>query len=530
MKSRILVAVLICLSINCLYCKKKTYTPNVVQEENNGNPKEDNENQGGNPGNPNTDNKGTLFRDMIGVNGFDWEYTRDNSSDLDNDKIELIKTFTAFRQYLDWEKIEPQQGSINLTHYDNMYKKNVELGIQSLLCLQIMPTWMRKSYPDYNPADPYGSLRDYTPVMYGSDKSSPSSYIAMARVGFQLAARYGSNSNVDRSLIKAPGYEQNNFKVGLNLLKYIECSNEPDKDWRGPNAQQSPEQYAAQLSAFYDGHMGTLGADVGVKTADPYMKVVMAGLADPNPEFVKRMINWCKINRVKNGTYTLCFDVINYHQYSNENMKKGKAPELTDVGTVAENFVKMSNEYAAGAEVWVTECGFDVNSSSPQGAIAIGGKSTRDTQADWSLRTSLLYARKGIKKTFFYMLNDVNINDPTQYSSSGLIENGKRRPVSDFLLQTKNLMGNYVYQKTISTDPLVDQYKQGDQYIYVLTIPDQKGRTANYQLNVGTSYKEVTINRPRAGYDSMSIESAALSNGVITVKVSETPTFIKVGQ
>lgn len=523
MKFKIPLFLFIFFSISCLYCKKKVTAPTVVQEENNGNPKD--EDLIGSDIAP-----GTLFKDMIGVNGFDWEYTKSNSSELDNNKIELIKTFNGLRQYLDWEKIEPKEGTFNLAHYDNIYKKNTELGITTLICLQIMPTWMRTSYPEYKPTDPYGSLRDYTPVFYGKDKSSPASYKEMAKVAFQLAARYGQNTSVDKSLIKAPLYEQANYKIGLNTLKYLECSNEPDKTWMGPNARQSPEQYAAQLSAFYDGHMGTLGKDVGAKTADPHIKIVMAGLADPNPEFVRRMIDWCKSNRVKNGTYTLCFDVINYHQYSNENMKKGKAPELTDVSKVADNFIKMSKESANGAEVWVTECGFDVNPASPQAAIAIGKKTTRDTQADWTLRTSLLYARKGIKKTFFFMLNDVNLEDQTQYSSSGLIENGKRRPASDYLLQAKKLMGDFAYQKTISVDPIVDLYTLNEKSMFVLTIPDQRGRVADYQLQVENSVKEVIVNRPQAGSDVMLSETKAVNNGLVSIAVSETPTFVQVGK
>ncbi|WP_316814887.1 beta-galactosidase [Pedobacter nyackensis] len=520
MRSRFLLALFLLFSTSCLYCKKKESLPTILQEENNGNPDQTPDDSLNTP-------NGTLFKDMIGVNGFDWEYTQNNSTELDNNKIELIKTFSSFRQYLDWEKIEPEEGSFNLGHYDKIYNKNFELKITTLLCLQIIPSWMRRSYPEYNESDPFSSLRDYTPVRYGADKSSPASYIQMAKVAFQFAARYGSNTNIDKSLIKAPSYEQGSYKIGLNTLKYLECSNEPDKNWRGPNAQQTPEQYAAQLSAFYDGHMGTLGANVGAKTADPNIKVVMAGLADPDPEFVRKMINWCKINRVKNGKYTLCFDVINYHQYSNENMKKGKAPELTNVGSVAADFVKMSKEDANGAEVWVTECGFDVNPSSPQRAIAIGNKSTRDTQADWSLRTSLLYARKGIKRTFFFMLNDVNINDATQYSSSGLVESGKRRPAADFLLQAKNLMGEYTYQKTISTDPIVDLYTSGNSKIYVLTIPDQKDRKANYTIILDIGIQEVTIYNPLAGAESMISKKVAV-NDKLVINVTETPTFVKV--
>lgn len=516
MSIKFLIPVFISLSLTCCCCKKKQIQPTEpeleVPTKNDVDP---------------ITSAGTKFRDVLGVNGFDWEYTADNSSQLDQGKINLINTFTGFRQYLDWDKIEPREGAFDMGHYDQIYQKNMELGITSLLCLQIIPGWMRKTYPEYNAADPFGSLRDYTPVPYGSDKSSPSSYSAMAKIGFQIAARYGTNKMINRSLVKTAAYESASPKIGQGTLKYIECSNEPDKTWRGPNAQQTPEQYAAQLSAFYDGHMGTLGADVGVKTADPEMKVVMAGIADPNPDFVKRMIEWCKVNRVKDGKYTLCFDVINYHHYSNENWKIGKAPELSDVGSVADSFIRLSDTYANKTEVWVTECGFDVNPKSPQGVVSILNKSTRETQADWTLRTSLLYARKGIKRTFFFILNDVNVNDATQYASAGLIENGKRRIAGDYIYQAKKLMGDYAYQSTVSNDPLVDLYTLGNGKIYVLTIPDQKNRKANYTLNLSNEVKEVTIYTPQPGADEMLAKKVNV-NGAVVINVTETPTFVKI--
>lgn len=517
MNTKFLILVLLSLSVNCFCCKKKVIALapalEVVDPDNDSD---------------SLNNSGVVqFKDMLGVNGFEWEYTFNNSNALDPNKVNLISSFSGFRQYLDWEKIEPKEGSFDLSFYDEIYRKNADLGITTLVCLQIMPRWMRMTYPAYNPSDAFSSLRDYTPVPNGSSKSLPASYVAMAKVGFQIAARYGVNKSVDRNLVKVASYEQSAPKVGLGILKYLECSNEPDKNWRGPNAQQTPEQYAAQLSAFYDGHMGTLGSGVGVKAADPNMKVVMAGIADPNPDFVKRMIEWCKINRVKDGKFTLCFDVINYHHYSNENWKTGKAPELSDVGLVADNFVKLSKSQANNTEIWVTECGFDVNPRSTQAVVAIPTKSTRQTQADWTLRTSLLYARKGIKRTFFFMLNDVNVDDATQYSSAGLIEKGKRRISGDYLYQAKKLMGNYFYQSTSSNDPVVDLYTSGTKKMYVLTIPDQKNRKANYTLSLGKAVKEATIYRPKAGAEEMTAEKVTV-NEKLVIAVTETPTFIKV--
>ena len=137
--------------------------------------------------------------------------------------------------------------------------------------------------------------------------------------------------------------------AGMGLIKYIECGNERDRWWGPDETHQTAEEYAANLSAFYDGNMGKLGKDAGVKTADPNMVVVMGGLASASTDYVQKMIDWCKKNRgyKKDGSVNLCFDVINYHLYSNngdvrthKRATTGIAPELSNDGSIANSLCK----------------------------------------------------------------------------------------------------------------------------------------------------------------------------------------------
>ena len=478
------------------------------------------------------------FKNYIGVNGFEWNF-QSNWSPVDETKGELIKPFDGFRHYLDWGRVEPDsnkytyQPTINGGWgYDDIYTWCKENSITVLLCLKNCPDWLVNTYPE--------DQRDgeNSPLPYGWDKSSPSSYKQMAKLGFQLAARYGSNTGVNPSLLSVeaqPSWAPNQKLIGLDLITYIECNNEPDKDWKGPKAQQSPEEYAANLSAFYDGHLGTLGAGVGVKNADPNMKVVMAGTAGTKSWFLKRMIQWCHTYRAD----SLCFDVINFHDYSQMrngewwswtpdlSVNRGVAPEVSPVGDSVQVLINIRDTAAPGMPIWITECGFDVNASSIQRALAIGSKNTRATQADWSLRTSLFYARKRIDRVFFYMLEDVDINSPTQYASCGLIEDGERRPAADFLLQAKNLLGDYHYDTTINSNPLVDRYKRGDSTIYALIIPDEIGRTGTYQLDLsGTGVTQVKVYTPTAGQDHMAVQTLNVTGGTVDIPATETPVFV----
>ncbi|RYD76558.1 MAG: hypothetical protein EOP53_14465 [Sphingobacteriales bacterium] len=482
------------------------------------------------------------FKNYLGVNAFEWDFVEDKQSNVISErKMDVIRSFGAIRHYLDWERMESEKGkyTFNPTHsggsnYDLMYKKLKDENIDVLACIKNVPAWFVKSYPE----DQRGS--DNTPVIFGADKNNPDSYITQARMAFQFAARYGSNTNLNLGLVSVNtvlrwnGDEANEKKIGLNLIKYIECNNEPDKWWGGEKAQQTAEEYAANLSAFYDGDKGKLGKNVGVKNADPNMKVVMGGLGDAKPEFVEKMIEWCKKNRglKPDGKVDLCFDVINYHLYANDayinggKATKGIAPELSEIGPIADKFIEMANKNAPGMEVWVTETGYDVGKT-PQSAIAIGKKTSFITQADWNLRTALLYARHGISRCMFYMLDDAGgINNPVQYSSSGFHDDFKRRPSADYILQTKKLLGNYHYTKTISNEPIVDLYKLKSKEVYVLIVPDQKDRKVVYQLNLGNS-KQAIIHTLQVDKNVMAGKKVNVKNGKLTITVTETPVFVE---
>ena len=272
------------------------------------------------------------LKNMFGINGYEWNFLENPAVPNDRkhiyeDNMALIKTFSAFRHYLNWDRIESIKGDYTFNpvfngnyNFDIIYQRCKQDSILVLADIKNIPLWMANTYP--------ASSRDNenAPVPYALKLGDPASYIDQARVAFQFAARYGYNKNVPRDLIKVDTHKRypddvpNQPLAGMGLIKYIECGNERDRWWGADELHQTAEQYAANMSAFYDGNMGKLGSDAGVKTADPSMQVVMGGLASADIKYVQGMIDWCKANRgyKKDGSVNLCFDVINYHLYSND--------------------------------------------------------------------------------------------------------------------------------------------------------------------------------------------------------------------
>ena len=482
----------------------------------------------------------TPLSNMFGVNTYPWNFLQ-NPADPSNvsavypANMTLIKSFSQVRHYLDWNYLEDAENSYTYNpvnsgswNLDAIYSACVSDDLLSLVDIKNCPSWLQATYPT--------SMQnaENVPAPYGSDLTLPASYIDQGKMAFQFAARYGSNAAVNQSLLSVNSTPRwtddpiNVIKVGLNTVKYVECDNERDMWWGAPATMQTAAEYAADMSAFYDGDQGRLGNNVGVKTADPNMIVVMGGLAKCDTAWVTAMVNWCKQHRgyKADGSVNLCFDVINYHYYNTVTGTVGAAPELSAAASQADAMVKLANTIPDHPEVWITESGYDINAGSIQRAPAIGSKSAEVVQADWILRTSLLYIKHGIKRLFFYQLFDDTPNSSGTFATSGLAQGVDRRPSARYIFQVRTLMGSYTYQKTISTSPMVDVYTNGSKTIYALYMPTASGATANYSLNMGTTVTSATLYTPNPNAATLTSAAKTTTGGKLTVTVSETPVFV----
>ncbi len=489
--------------------------------------------------------KSPKLKNLLGINAFEWDFYPPGISIIDEAKMNALKTFGVIRHYMDWEKVEFTEGyyTFNPTRsggwdYDQMYARCKAEGIEVMTCFKDISPYLKDTYPAEN------QHNDNIPIYYGRDPALPQSYLQQARAAFQFAARYGKNQTVDPALVKVdntPRYNSapiNEVKIGLGLINLIECENERDKWWQGRWAYQSGREYAANMSAFYDGHKNTMGPGVGVKNADPRMKVVMGGLVSMafGTDYVRGMVDWCREHRGlrPDGRVDLCWDMINYHLYADNagSMQtgtgtRGATPELSIAAQVARNAIQFAHDYCYDMPVYISETGYDLHPDSPLKAIPIGPKSALITQADWNLRTALMYARTGIDRIDFYQSYDQNILSGTQFASMGFLNSDfSRKPTADYFYQTKNLFGDYIFKETISTNPNVDRYERNGESAYALWIPDEVGRTASYALNLGNATGAQVFSL-QVGRDTMAIQTVTATTGFVSLTLTETPIFVK---
>lgn len=373
----------------------------------------------------------------------------------------------------------------------------------------------------------------------GASTTNPNSYEKKAHHMFQFAARYGATSVADNKLTLAVGQPRN---TGMGLVKYMEDWNEQDKNWKGPNAQFSAQEYAAMASADYDGHANTMhqgSGTFGVKNADPSMKFVMGGIFELNLAYIQDMKAWFEANR---ADHKFAADVINVHDYAWLNAcgpcgGPAKSPEQHQFREKLTPFVQYRDQNLPGVEVWISEFGWDTNQASSLAAPAIGSFDVQEVQGQWIVRSYLAFAAAGVDRAMQFMLRDVDPNDATQFSTCGLVaqkDDWTPKKSWYYVYTLKNTLTNmkFVGEQT-SSDPNILIYKfkdvnstNGAYVVWAKTRQDYKVNNFAIPLSGSpTSATKITL----ATGDIDGVTSAlSISGGSVSVNVSEQPIFIKV--
>ncbi|MBO7745151.1 S-layer homology domain-containing protein [Paenibacillus sp. MWE-103] len=363
------------------------------------------------------------------------------------------------------------------------------------------------------------------------DPKKASSYLAHGRSFFQHAARYGSNKDLDPDLVKvAPGTDK---KIGMDLVEYYENWNEEDLAGYFTGAQ-----FAAMTSADYDGHMGTMGPDVGIKQADPNAKLVLGGLAgifyngesagqgQSTRQFFEDMMKWFDQNRTEDqwkaahngsldGYVRYPFDVINGHYYAGEGVQHpnaenhltGMSPEEDHIYDRMTDFVKLRDEYLADKEIWLSEFGWDVAQGTQSSATIEyekngvtynpginTGLDAEEVQARWIVREYLMLAAAGIDRAEQYMMPDAGAagSRDTRFNTSGLLradgdnthQTTQKRPSWYYVGTMKNYLNTTRFDSIVEKGgesgldgPWVLKFKEtaSDDGVYGLWLPTALG-------------------------------------------------------
>jgi hypothetical protein len=516
------------------------------------------------------------FSEMLRVNAFPWNLLKsDDPKFADPAKLATLKSTGGIRQYFDWLHVEPVKGQYMFGPSSNDYGSwNEDTYLQVCkdnnlpvtVCFKNSPAWLSATWPSDLQTSEQLTVEwqgDMLSTMLWAER--PEAYLAQGKMLGQFVMRNGPVV-VDPSRLKvyhkADGtFPSNEYLTGLDTIDVIEANNESDSWWRGRQGYATGRQQAARDSACFDGHKGTLGADVGIRCiGKTRIKFSVAGRAVATLEHERGYKDWCRENRgyLANGKIDFPFDYFNYHAYATDggitqtgDITRGLAPELANYTAKVNAYTDYSGENAEDRGVIIGEFGYDISNWSTQSAIRTidllrdaDGNVVKDqygnrqlkpgvttdviklTQLQWALRTAHEVHQAGAIKLEWYMLEDASnpYSDYSRYSACGMINpDGSRRPAANGYHQVKNLIGEFLFDSVISATPRVHRLKHPvtNKYAYVLWSPTETDVHTSFNLPLGVTSKLYTI-------DPYGLVPSAqnLASGTNTIAISELPCYV----
>ena len=428
-----------------------------------------------------------------------------------DDPMTAIMAAGNVREYHNFSWLYDDAGKVKFTQgtwgdMDSYYAGMKAQGISIIPCFQGGSSYISGEKPPE------------IAVPKGADTTDPASYTLHAQALYQVAARYGSNPDVDPATLNAA--DGSEIKVGLGLLDAAENSNEPNKTWAGKANYFTPYELAAMCSADYDGHEGTI-PNAGVKRADPDFRLAMGGMLNTASllDYLSEMKLWFDYHR-SDGMFAV--DIINVH------MGPGADPEDPAFPARVQELKEWIRQNAPGAELWISE--FEV----PMADCETEGVDNHDNElyqlryAQRVARTYLAAIGAGVDRITKFQLRD---EGEGVYYNSGLVT-GKGAWSKKLAWFCTACMTNVLKNAYFAADLTEDEIKR---YFFIdrgtgssilcLWSPTGDGTVRkNYSVSVPESVR-VYLTEPGT-YAEGKVTELVNRQGTVTLDVTETPVFL----
>ena len=440
-----------------------------------------------------------------------------------DDPLTAMMAGGNIREYHNFNWLYDDDGKVKFTQgtwgdMDSYYSSLKKQGISVIPCFQAGSTYISGEKPPE------------IPVPSGADTTNPESYALHAQAFYQVAARYGSNQNIDVSTLNVSANSEP--KTGLNLLNTLENSNEPNKTWSGKANYFSPYELAAMCSADYDGHEGTI-PNAGVKAADPNFKLAMGGMLanDSLLKYLDEMKLWFSYHRTDKK---FAVDVINIHM--------GAETYNPEDSSFVERVQKIQNwidENAPGTELWISEFETPMSDCETEGIDNHDNELYQLRYAQRVARTYLMSIRTGVDRMTKFQLRD---EGEGVYYNSGLTT-GKgqwnRKLAWYYVSCMTSVLKNADFVRDSSTDSVKDYVfrdrKNGDE-IHCLWSPTSEDKIIKNHTLSAENFSYAYLTEPgtyaegvtsRLYFDDNLIKTDGTIDNTVSVDVSETPVFVR---
>jgi len=268
----------------------------------------------------------------------------------------------------------------------------------------------------------------------------------------------------------------------------------------------------------------------GVRAGDPKLTIATCALT------LGKSHAYAKSVACLDGLGAL-YDALNIHDYAQAEgwptwrrsyPEDPALPYLKEIGDMA----AWRDTNAAGKPLWVTEFGWDASTKpAPKtGDFAKWQGNTETQQAQWLVRSFLVFAKLPVARAYIYFFNDSD--QPQMHGSAGLTRNFKPKPAFYAVAHLYATLGEYRFARVLSEE-------RGGTYAYEFVNGADPSQRIWALWSATNSGRSATIALPLDGLKVMAAERTPLTNAPaetvplkesgnqIEVPVSETPVLLQ---
>jgi serine/threonine-protein kinase ATR len=380
-------------------------------------------------------------------------------------------------------------------------------------------------------------VRDYHGIDWdiGSDTSYAPRF-PMSRNGVNWETLYGSwvkaGYDIDVCLMlgrtppdKWKNMPRDAFAYGLSFARFFGPS--------GTHPLANSAEIGNEPGNYPDAAYRTVFENMarGLRQGDPKLRIVTsAAVPGPSEKYAKSLSCVAGLESL--------YDVINLHtyafaeQYPTWRRSYPEDPTIKYLTPVKET-IAWRNAHAPGKEIWITEFGWDASTKPPPptGDFSKWMSSTETQQAQYLVRSFLVFSNMDVDRAYIYYFND---EDEAQlHGSSGLTRNYVPKPAFYAVAHLYHTLGDYRFSRAVVQETgklCVYEYRHATnpkERIWAVWLPTGANRQEEMTLPApnGTVYQAERM--PMKAGPTESVPWEVQKDGKIRVQVSESPLYLR---
>jgi hypothetical protein len=266
----------------------------------------------------------------------------------------------------------------------------------------------------------------------------------------------------------------------------------------------------------------------GLKAGDPKLRVVTCALTTGKSHEYAKSVDCIT------GLESL-YDVLNIHTYAQlENWPTWRRsfpedPRLKNYIPDVRHLCEWRDQHAPGKEVWITEFGYDASTRTPDPKSEfkqwVGVTETQ--QAQWNVRSWLLFSTLPVQRAYLYFFNDDDT--PQLHGSSGLTRRFEPKPAFHAAAHLQKTLADYRFKRVLVDRPgeaLLYEFTHASdthRVIWATWSPTGTDRTATLDL----PHLDGTIERAeRTPLTATQKTEVPLEKNANQIAITESPLFL----